>query len=138
MKIDKTERVFRRQLEVAFNEGNAGALGDAIIDAMGLEFREEEPGLPERVTASRAGGLIADNCEPVCVDPGCLYREAARRYNAYPHLHALAVRLAKGLEAERNDIGGETILCGAARAALQAAISSGLLTDAGFEDPGAV
>jgi hypothetical protein len=132
MKSDKTEREFR---EAMLAGGWTEGVMSAVIHAAALEFREEEhTKLPERVEVLAEVCLVAETGGDGESGPH-VYREAARRYNAYPHLHALAVRVAK--ELEQRDLGGVNYLTAPARAVLEAAIDSGLLTFDGFEDPGA-
>lgn len=102
MKIPKTEKEFLDALEGALHETNLGkkpwvnTVADALKRRLGLEFKEEEPELPERVRTTRVSvnpeqeilALVdaGDACEGVVGASirrlAAMTTEAAARYNA--------------------------------------------------------
>lgn len=94
MKIDKTEKEFQEAVDragVGLRRPVADTvpLADALKDALDLEFREEEPELPERVRAqwspTECSVLLpeASSYEHTTDEEhDALTREAAARYNA--------------------------------------------------------
>lgn len=100
MKIDKTEAQAKRD----YLAGCAGRTAwDGIKAALDLEFREEAPELPDELgvgvidgrpllTRDWTGGPFNDY-----ETWNRIYAEAARRYNAYPKLEALARELGECL-----------------------------------------
>ena len=116
MKLDKTEREFREELDAELPElpGDYSRfqVGNALIKALGLEFREEGEGLPKVLAYSGdndRGFNLRDgdgkHLATVAVTGGRrnvdILLKALGRYNDFSALADLAREMGKDLEAWR-------------------------------------
>lgn len=102
MQTKKSDYLKRAKELTGITWGSDGALV-RLAEETGVQWEPEEPELPERINGGLVDGIPALSREyrggPL-FDPETwklVYQEAARRYNAYPELEALAQELADEL-----------------------------------------